>query len=276
MHDVEIFRMSFEDYDDYLTRLTQPHPTIAPIFTATTTLPDLSRPPPAIVPPDFSRPPPSSTSPFTLPDTTQPPPSFYPTWVPDLSQPPPSVSAQTSTFLSGDYDDSMYIPSTDASVPVYDTTTPNPLDRPGFECCPCYGAGSNQGTPFSEIIVSFAGLLLAFREMDKILKEIFKQAVYMSDPRLIQSGLREEGMVTSAWNATSRGLQQVWIPLWWSGNHLRNEQVAAALREAELSNDLDRIYQGTGGPLYVRRATATSQPAAPSSQDEQSSQNRLA
>lgn len=261
--------MSFEEYEDYLARVTQPHPTIAPTFA--TVLPDLTQPPPTYVVPDLSRPPPSTTLPFTLPDTTQPPPSFYPTWIPDLTQPPPSVAEHAST-LSGNNDNSMYIPSMSTSVPVYDTTTPNPLDRPGFECCPCYGAGSNQSTPFSEIVVSFAGVLLAFREMDKILKEIFKQAVYMSDPRLIQSGLREEGMATKAWSATSKGLQQVWIPLWWSGNHLRNEQVAAALREAELSNDLDRLYQGTGGPLYYRRADNPSSPlpSAASGQDDTS------
>lgn len=141
----------------------------------------------------------------------------------------------------------MYIPpsttQSDYTLGMENSHDDNGFAMPGAQ-------DENDQTPFSEIIVSIAGVLLALRELDKVVKEIYNHAVSMSDPRLVQSGLRQEGFSTTAWDITSRGLQQAWIPLWWSGQHLRNQQVAAALREAELSDTLDSIYR-IGGPVFV-------------------------
>lgn len=274
--------MAFDDYESFPPDLSRPPPSM------TTILPDLTRPPPTFVP-IYSGPygPRGTSIISTISTLSTSFPVYPPTTIPPsrpssmMSTSPPLMSLDTThlppwsnmpyapaTFSSPSFPS---IPATTGppSAPFTTTTTANPMYiapdpslsdfNLGMESSDGNSGFANPGaqdnddsTPFSEIVVSIAGILLALRELDKVVKEIFNHAVSMSDPRLVQSGLRQEGFSTTAWNAASRGLQQAWIPLWWSGNHLRNQQVAAALREAELSDSLDAIYR-VGGPIYVPR-----------------------
>ena len=190
------------------------------------------------------------------------------TFPPDLTRMPPTLTPRNDPEVPRS-STSTAIPRTNigvtrtrstsgtTTVPIYDTSSPNPLDGniPQMNQHNPYGGVfpdmfpeapelrfDQDGVSVSEFLLGIAGAILTLKELDKFLKDMYRQAVYMSDPRLVQAGYRPEGRATRAWHLISQGLQHVWVPLWWSGEHMRNEQVAVALRDAALAQELDHLY----------------------------------
>lgn len=165
---------------------------------------------------------------------------------PDFSRPPPTL------ITTGSYDHSMFTTST--TVPIWSTTTPNPLsgmDIFGEEGLSPTADGIdasllsqlNDGSlSLPEVAVILGGALVALRQLDLLVKDLYKQACYRSDDRLVCLGCRSPGLATDAWRWTSYGLEKFWAPLWPSAQSIRDRMVRTALDDHFISERLNNLH----------------------------------
>lgn len=84
---------------------------------------------------------------------------------------------------------------------------------------------------FASTVIIIAGSCFVLHKLDKALKGLYSLACYKSDPRLVAIGHRQESFSTRAWARTSTILEKYWIPLWYTGQRMRDAAVSSALDE---------------------------------------------
>lgn len=163
---------------------------------------------------------------------------------PDFSVPPPS-----STTMTGRLDNSLF--AGPGTTTIWDVNNPNILNNIGEDQQPIPG-NLDMGMPmlsnqppdramsFSELAFAMGGVAYLIQQLDGLFKGLYQHAVYMSDPRLVELGLRPEGIARDLWHWTSLGIQQFWIPLRVRSQIFRDLVVRDALNEVPFQQELAR------------------------------------
>lgn len=179
---------------------------------------------------------------------------------------PPTIHHET--FNSGSERTGPSLMSRESTVPIWSSTTPNPLTaRPDVSDSFDQGfgpdrSGRDSGLGISpeptrpdspsaaELALTIGGLMVSLAQADRMIKEFYRMACYRSDPRLIGVGSRTDSMATRAWRVASEGVQSIWAPLWFTGQAIRDQAVRQAFEDQADHEVLTRWLsaQGTQSP----------------------------
>ena len=168
--------------------------------------------------------------------TTQPP-----TLVADTSVPPPPL------LTTGVYDNHLF--SGTSTETIWNVNRPNILsnnirgESRDLTGAPNIGPlptrqHQDEGMSFPEIALGLGSVIFSLRQLNAVLTEIYEYSVYMSDQRLVELGIRPEGLARQIWHLTSAGLETIWFPLRLRAENLRDRVVFGAIDEQNTREEL--------------------------------------
>lgn len=93
----------------------------------------------------------------------------------------------------------------------------------------------------SDAMVIAGGSVVLLHHVDRWMRSAYYNAVYASDPRLMGLGVRQPTWATTAWQWTATGLRQVWVPLWFSHEGIRERALRDAVQDAQMRHEISEI-----------------------------------
>lgn len=100
----------------------------------------------------------------------------------------------------------------------------------------------NGQTTFSEVVLVIGGTTIICHFLDKVVKNIYYQACYESDERVVAlvPGF-EPGFRSQAWDWIAKTLRKFWMPLWFSHQKIRDRAVREHMDNAFVDQRIQRL-----------------------------------
>ena len=100
------------------------------------------------------------------------------------------------------------------------------------------GAQAGSDTDLLSTALIIAGSYFALKGVNKVVRSLYRTACFKSDPRLVADGHRDDSSSTRGWAWAAYILERAWVPLWYTGQQLRDDAVNEALDFIEKSQKI--------------------------------------